>query len=76
MKKLEQKRTSHQQVFPFPVEGEIVWETPPCFVWIADKKCSVYTVVVCNTEGEIWRGQTEKNYMDPTVVIRPAKQIG
>lgn len=73
MKKLEQKRTSHQQVFPFPVEGEIVWETPPCFVWIADKKCSVYTVVVCNTEGEIWRGQTEKNYMVPTVVIRPGK---
>ena len=73
MKRLEQRRTSHQQVFPFPAEGEVVWETPPCFVWIALEKCAAYTVVVCDAEGEIWRGQTDKNYAVPTTVIRPGK---
>ena len=73
MKKLEQRRTSHQQVFPFPAEGEIVWETPPCFVWIAAEKRAVYTVILCDAEKEVWRGQTEKNYVVPKVVVRPGK---
>ncbi len=72
MKKLEQKRTSHQQVFPFPVEGELVWETPPCFVWITIKGAA-YTVVVRTEEGEIWRGRTDKNYLVPEQVMLPGR---
>lgn len=75
MKKLEQKRTSHQQVFPFPTEGEMVWETPPCFVWIAEKsaKEAAYTVVLRTNKGEVWRGQTDKNYLVPNQVLSPGR---
>ncbi len=75
MKQLKQERTSHQQVFPFPEAGEKVWETPPCFVWIAAKGAEevAYTVVVRTETEEIWRGQTEKNYLVPEQVIEPGR---
>ena len=72
MKKLEQKRTSPQQVFPYPAEGEVVWETPPCFVWIAEKGMT-YTVVIRSTKGEIWRGQTSVNYLVPNQILQSGR---
>lgn len=71
---LEQKRTSPQQVFPFPTAGELVWETPPCFVWIAESGVhSLYTVKVRNQSGLIWQGETEKNYIVPERILAPGE---
>ncbi len=72
MKILEQRRTSPRQVFPFPAEGELVWETPPCFVWIAEDS-EAYTVVIRDQNEVIWQGQTNVNYVVPNVQIRPGQ---
>lgn len=72
MKQLEQKRTSPQQVFPFPAAGELVWETPPCFVWIAEADVQgFYTIKVRDQDGFIWQGETEKNYIVPERILPP-----
>ncbi len=77
MKKLEQRRTSPQQVFPFPAEGELVWETPPSFVWIAENGVNTdekaYTVVVRNETGVIWQGRASANYVVPDVQLYPGQ---
>lgn len=72
MKQLLQKRTSPQQVFPFPSAGEVVWETPPCFIWIYEEAAE-YTVSVRDQNGFLWQGSTEKNYLVPDVVFPAGK---
>lgn len=58
------KRTSITQNFPFPEEGEVVYETAPCFVWVPVKGCRSYRVIVKNAEGEIvFEECTDKNYI-------------
>ena len=62
MKTLKQIRTSYQQIFPFPEEGEIVWETPPCLIWLAEEENAEYTVTLRNNKGFSWQGTTWKNF--------------
>ena len=68
MKKLLQKRTSAQQVFPFPTAGEIVWETPPCFIWLLEENVTEYTVTVRGKDF-YWEGRTDRNYITPDVIL-------
>lgn len=70
MHKIEQVRTSHQQVFPFPEEGEIVWETPPCFIWIAEEEPETgYTITIRNDTGFFWEGHTLRNFLTPDKML-------
>lgn len=71
MKTLKQIRTSYQQIFPFPEEGEIVWETPPCLIWLAEEENAEYTVTLRNNEGFFWQGTTWKNFITPDVELVP-----
>ena len=67
-------RTTARQNFPFPEEGRIVEENPPCLSWIQLSVHSVYTAVIYSANGkEIWRGQTDKNYIVPDQFFEPGK---
>lgn len=55
------------QVFPFPDAGRLVEENPPCLAWLPLDSKPRYTAVIYDEAGnEIWRGETEKNYIIPT----------
>ncbi|MBQ4051119.1 MAG: heparinase II/III family protein [Oscillospiraceae bacterium] len=68
MKKLLQQRTTPHQVFPSPAAGEMIWETPPCFVWLQEEGYAEYTVTVKGKDF-FWEGHTERNYIVPDVVF-------
>lgn len=58
------KRTSVTQNFPFPEDGEIVFETAPCLVWVPVENCKTYSVTVKDEAGNmIFSGSTDKNYI-------------
>jgi len=64
-----QERTKPYQIFPFPEEGRIVEENPPCLSWVLLDHETMYTVVLKDAEGkEIWRGETTKNYIVPPIL--------
>lgn len=66
MRKLEQKRQSPNDVFPSPVHDELVEFTPPAFVWLPEKGCDDYELVVNDsTEAECLRIQTKDKYFIP-----------
>ncbi len=57
---------SRGQIFPFPDEGRLVEENPPCLSWLPLASKPRYTVVLKDGDGkEIWTGETEKNYIIP-----------
>ena len=47
------KRTSVTQNFPFPEDGEIVFETAPCLVWVPVENCKTYSVTVKDEAGNM-----------------------
>ena len=54
------------QLFPFPEEGRLVEENPPCLSWLPLTSKPIYTVVIYGADrAEIWRGTTDKNYIIP-----------
>ena len=58
------KRTSATQNFPFPHNQELVYETPPCLVWVPKQNAGKYTVTVKDEAGnEIFKGETKNNYI-------------
>lgn len=70
MKQLPQQRTSTRQVFPFPTEGETVWETPPCLIWIANESVAgEYNISVRGENGFHWEGHTALNYIVPEILF-------
>lgn len=68
MKKLQQKRTTPHQVFPFPAAGETVLETPPCFIWLQEEGAEEYTVTVRGKDF-FWQGHTDRNYIVPELTL-------
>ena len=68
MKKLLQQRTTPHQVFPSPFSGEVIRETPPCFVWLQEEGCKEYTVTVKGRDF-FWEGTTDRNYLVPDVML-------
>ena len=60
------ERTDARQLFPFPEDGRMVEETPPCLSWLPPKDRPLCTVVLWDAAGhELWRGETDKNYIVP-----------
>lgn len=60
-------RQNAMQVFPFPTEGCVVEENPPCLCWIPPEGEHLYTVTVSSPDGsELYRAQTKLNYHVPT----------
>ena len=73
MERLEQRRTKPGQIFPFPEEGRLVEENPPCLSWLKVPGCTAYTAVLYRDGEEIWRGTTEKNYLVPDPLPGPGE---
>lgn len=70
----KQERTAACQVFPFPEEGRMVEENPPCLSWLLLEKETIYTVTLKDAEGkELWRGETKKNYIVPPMLPGPGE---
>lgn len=66
------ERTQPRQLFPFPEEGRLVEETPPCLSWLPPAGRPLCTVVLYREDGsELWRGTTDKNYIVPDCVLEP-----
>ena len=65
----QKDRTRLHQVFPFPEEGRVVEENPPCLSWLLQEEADEYTVVLSDSAGnELFRGQTAKNYIVPPML--------
>ena len=59
-------RRGHQMdIFPFPEEGDTVYENPPCFVFLADPENNGegYTLTLTGEDGFSAVYHTEKNYL-------------
>ncbi len=70
--KFSQERTDPRQLFPFPEEGRLVEENPPCLSWIRLPNKPTCTAVLYDEAGqEIWRGETDKNYIVPNRFFSP-----
>ena len=56
------ERTEARQLFPAPVNGAVVQETPPCLSWLTETSPCPVTVQVFDAAGSLfWQGNTEKN---------------
>ena len=57
-------RTSVSQNFPFPRDGETVYENPPCLIWVPIAGETVYTVTVRTDAGDlVFQAETPLNYI-------------
>ena len=58
------KRTAASQNFPFPNDGETVYENPPCLIWVPLAEDTDYTVTVKKENGEtLFEKTTARNYV-------------
>ena len=67
--KLEQKRTKNGQVFPSPRPDEVMFETPPTLCWLREDVTGPYAATVRQSGRIVWRGETDRNYIVPDVVL-------
>ena len=67
MERFDQTRVSPSDIFPFPEEGELVLENPPCLIWIGDRKNdgSGYRVTLCGEDGRTLTLTTENCFVRP-----------
>ena len=67
MERFEQVRNQPIDIFPFPEEGELVLENPPCLIWLRDKANdgSGYTVTLRGEDGTSYRYVTGNCFVRP-----------
>lgn len=66
------ERTSNTQNFPFPAEGETVYENPPTFIWVPVEDAQCYTLTVYNeNRTPVETVVTQKNYANPEKALTP-----
>lgn len=67
MERFDQIRTAPSDIFPFPEEGEIVLENPPCLIWIGDKANAGegYTVTLRGEDGVLHEFSTQSCFIRP-----------
>ena len=67
MERFEQIRSSQSDIFPFPEEGEVVYENPPCLIWIKDKANAeqVYTVTLRHEDGTTYELSSDGCFIRP-----------
>ncbi|MBQ4044196.1 MAG: heparinase II/III family protein [Clostridia bacterium] len=69
-----QQRVNVRQLFPFPENGRLVEENPPCLSWLRPEGNPPCTVLLWNADGkELWRAETEKNYIVPPALPAPGE---
>ncbi len=73
MEKLEQKRTRADELFPFPEDGRLLEENPPCLSWLKVGGEKEYTAVLYRDGRELWRGTTDQNYIVPDPLPGPGQ---
>ena len=73
MEKLEQRRTRPDELFPFPEDGRLVEENPPCLSWRRVPGEQADTATVSRDGREIWRGTTGCNYIIPDPLPGPGE---
>ena len=73
MKKLEQRREKPCELFPFPEEGRLVEENPPCLSWLKVPGATEYTAVIYRDGKRIWSGTTDRNYIIPDPLPAPGE---
>ena len=72
MKTFPTERTSHTQNFPFPSEGEIVYENPPTMIWVPVDGAESYTLTVYDENKNVLETiETAKNYTNPKAPLAP-----
>lgn len=71
MKTLAQQRTRNGQIFPSPRENEVMYETPPTFMWVKEEGAETYRVEVKKDGTTVYTGQTERNFLVPDVLFTP-----
>ena len=64
-----QTRTNPRQLFPFPEDGRVVEENPPCLSWLPVGGSVTYKVVLYRGGSELWSGETQKNYIVPDIPL-------
>ena len=73
MGRLEQIRKRPGELFPFPEDGRLAEENPPCLSWLKVPGHRTYTAAVYRDGVEIWRGTTEKNWLIPDPLPGPGE---
>ena len=70
------KRRNDRENFPFPEDGATVYETAPCFIWLADDWDADYRVVVKNKKGATVMDETVlSNYAYPKRGLRAGEYL-
>ena len=71
MKTFSQQRTHSSDIFPFPADGETVYENPPCLIWLSDKENdgSGYTVTLNGKDGFVREYHSDKAYFSPDEIL-------
>lgn len=72
MKYFYEKRIDDKQIFPSPADGEIIYENPPYFSWLA-KGGADYIVKMARDGAVIWQNTTGKNFTVPAEAFAPGK---
>lgn len=74
MKEFPLERTAPTQNFPFPGEGEAVFENPPTFIWVPVDGAEKYTLTVYDAQKiPLETLETEKNYVNLTKTLAPGR---
>lgn len=64
------ERTSYTQNFPFPENGEIIFENPPTLIWVPAEDANTYTVRLYNKSKKLVEEiSTELTYAIVTTVL-------
>ena len=68
---LRTERENDRELLPFPYDGCIVEETPPCFSWLFTEGVSHYRVEIYRDDQLFWSGETDLNHLIPDRVLEP-----
>lgn len=66
-----EERKSARENFPWPREGEEVFETLPTLVWLAQEGAARYRVEVFRAGARVLSAETEKTYLTPQTPLDP-----
>lgn len=68
------ERSSHKECFPSPRDGELLFETPPTFIWNKVPSAQEYKITVFNSNGEkIISEETRELFFTPSEPLPSGK---
>ena len=71
MERFPQERVAPVDIFPFPDDGEVVLENPPCFIWLEDKENAGrgYTVTLSASDGVTYEFSSRDSFFRPNAPL-------